>query len=89
MSCCHKHQQEKYRNENSKICMFIHYMYVDILFSPKKAIPIMIERVTTHSQSLQTGIGYDATRYHNFNAFPHALTHTLPYIFPQFNTAGL
>ena len=25
MSCCHKHHQQKYHNENTKICMFIHY----------------------------------------------------------------
>ena len=34
--------------------MFIHYMYVDILFPLTKAIPIMFERVTTHYQTLKT-----------------------------------
>ena len=61
--------------------MFIHYMYADILFPLTKAIPIMFERVTTHYQTLWTWIGHNATRYHNFNALPHAL----PYIFSQFN----
>ena len=37
----------------------------------------MFERVTTHYQTLQTWIGHDATRYHNFNA--------LPYIFSKKN----
>ena len=48
MSCCHKHQQQRYHNENTKIYMFIHYIYVDILFPLSKAIPNMFERVTTH-----------------------------------------
>ena len=52
-------------------------MYVATLFPLTKAIPIMFERVTTHYQTLQTWIGHGATRYHNFNALPHAL----PYIF--------
>ena len=39
------------------------------------------KRVTTHYQTLQTSIGLNVTRYHNFNALPHALTHALPYIF--------
>ena len=47
MSCCHKHQQERYHNENTKICMFIHYMYVDTLFPLKKVIPITFKCVTT------------------------------------------
>ena len=25
MSCCHNHQQQRYHNENTKTCMFIHY----------------------------------------------------------------
>ena len=33
MSCSHKHQQQRCYNENTKICMFIYYMYVDILFN--------------------------------------------------------
>ena len=81
MSCCQKHQQQSYHNENTKKYMFIHYMYVDRIFPLTKDIPIMLERVTTHYQTLQTRIGYNATRYHNFNMLPH----TLPYIFSQFN----
>ena len=77
MTCCHKHQQQRYHNENTNICMIIHYKYVDILFLLTKAIPIMFEHVTTHYQTLETWIGHNATRYHNFNA--------LPYIFSQFN----
>ena len=63
-------------------------MYVDILFPLTKVIPIMYERVTTHYQTLQTRIGYNATRYHNFNALPHALPHALPYMFAQFTHVG-
>ena len=37
----------------------------------------MFEHVTRHYQTLNTWIGHNATRYHNFNALPHAL----PYIF--------
>ena len=81
MSWCHKHQQQRYNNENTKTCMVIHYMYVDVFFPPTKAIPIMFEHVTTHYQTLQTWIGHYATRYHNFNAGPHALS----YILSQFN----
>ena len=85
MSSCHKHQQQRYHNENTKTCMFIHYTYVDVIFPLTKAIPIMFEHVTTHCQTLQTWIGHDATHYHNFNALPQALPHALPYIFSQFN----
>ena len=42
--------------------MFIHYMYVDILFPLTKAVPITFENVTTHYQTLQTWIGHNATR---------------------------
>ena len=77
MSCCHKHLRQRYRNENTKICTFLHYMYVDILYSLTKTMPIMLERVTTYYQTLKTWIDHSATRYHNFNA--------LPYIFCQFN----
>ena len=28
MPCCHRHQQQRYHNENTKICMFMHYIYV-------------------------------------------------------------
>ena len=85
MSSCHKHQQQRHHNENIKTCMFIHYMYVDVFFPLTKAIPIMFENVTTHCQTLQTWIGHDATRYHNFNVLRHALPHALPYIFSKFN----
>ena len=34
--------------------MFIHYIHADILFPSTKAIPIMLERVTTHYQTLRT-----------------------------------
>ena len=81
MFCCHKHQQQKYHNDNIKICLFKHYMYVDILSPLTKVIPIMFERVTTHYQTLQTWRGHNATRYHNFNA----LSHALPYIFARSN----
>ena len=69
MSCYHKHQQQRYHNENTKTCMFIHYNKSHSNY------------VTTHYQTLQTRIGHDVTRYHNFNALPHAL----PYIFSHFN----
>ena len=84
MSYCHKHHQHDH-NENTKICVFILYMYVNIFFPLTKAISIMFERVTTHYQTLQTWIGHDVTRHHNFNA----LTHALPYICSQFNMARL
>ena len=29
MSYSHKHQQQWYHNENTKLCMFMHYMYAD------------------------------------------------------------
>ena len=67
--------------------MFIQYVYVDILFPLAKAISIMLERVTTHYQTLKTWIDHIATRYHNFTALPHALLHALPYIFSQFSMA--
>ena len=47
--------------------MFIHYIYVDILFPLTKAIPVMFERITTHYRILQTWIGHNAMRCHNFN----------------------
>ena len=80
-SCCDKHQQQKYHNGNNKIYMYIHYIYVDILFSLAKAILIVSECFTTHYQILQTWIAHNATRYRNFNPLPHAL----PYIFFQFS----
>ena len=60
--------------------MLLHYVYVDKLFALTKAIPIMFERATTYYQTLQTWIGYNTTRYHNFNVLPLAI----PYIFTQF-----
>ena len=48
MSYCLKHHQQMYHNENTKICISIHYIYVDILFTLIKAIPIMFERITTY-----------------------------------------
>ena len=71
-------QQQRYCNENTKICMFIHYKYADILFPQTKSIAIMFERVTTHYQTLQTWIGHDATRYHN--VLPHALSYIFSYL---------
>ena len=44
-SCC-LHQQQRYNNDYTKISMFIHNKYVDILFSLIKAILAMIEQVT-------------------------------------------
>ena len=81
MSWYHKHQQQSDHNENTKTCIFINYMYVDIFFLLAKAIPIMFEGVTTSYQTLQKWTGHDTTRYHKFKALPHAL----PYIFSQFN----
>ena len=46
MSCCNKHQQQRYHNENTKKCMIINYMHADMFFPLTKAIPIMFERVT-------------------------------------------
>ena len=85
MSCCHKYQQQRHHHENTKICVFIHYIYVDILFPLTKAITTMFERVATYYQTLQTWIGHNATCYHNLNALPHALPHALPCIFSEFN----
>ena len=62
MSCCQKLKQQRHHSKNTKICMLIHYMYVEIFFSLTKAIPIMSERVTTHYQTLQTWIGHDTTQ---------------------------
>ena len=73
MSCVHKHQQQRHNNENTKKCIFIHYIYVDILFPGTKVIPISFERVTTHYQTLHTWIGHNVVRYYNFSALPHAL----------------
>ena len=77
MSYCHKHQQQRYPNENTKICIFMHYMYVDILFPLTKSTTIMSERVVTYCQTLKTWIGHNARRYHKFNALPHALHYAL------------
>ena len=69
LSSCHKHQQQRYHNENTKICMFIHYMYVDILFPLTKAIPIKFESVTTnqhtkHGQAIMQRVTISSTDYH-------------------------
>ena len=56
--------------------MFIHYMYVRILFPPTKAITIMSECVTTYYQTLQTWIANNAARYHNFTVCYHMCYHT-------------
>ena len=45
----------------------------------------MFEYVITPYQTLQTWIDRNATRYHKFNALPHALPRALSYIFSQFN----
>ena len=55
MSCVHKHQQQRYNSENTKKCMFIDYIHVDILFPPTKVIQIMFERVITLYQTLLHG----------------------------------
>ena len=64
-------------NKSTKTCMFIHYMYADILFPLTKANPIIFERVTTHYQTLRIWIGHDAWRYHNLSALPYALPRVL------------
>ena len=40
-----------------------------------------IERVTTHYQTIQTWIGHNVMRYHNFISLPYALPHALLHIF--------
>ena len=83
---CPKHQQQRCHNGNTKICMLIQYMYVDILFPLTKATPTMFERVTTHYQTLQTWISHNTTCYYNFKALKHALPHLLSHIFSKFST---
>ena len=61
--------------------MYIHTLYVDILFALIKAIPIMFEGITTYYQTLKTWIGHNATRYHKF----YALAPMLPHLFSQSN----
>ena len=56
-------------------------MYLNVLFPLTKAITIMFELVTTRNQTLQTWVGHNAMRYHNFNVLPHPI----PYIFTQFS----
>ena len=58
-------------------------MYVDIVFFLIEAIPIVSERVTKHYETFW--VGYNATRYCNFNTLPYAFPYALPYIFSQFN----
>ena len=60
MSCSHKHHRQRSHNTNTKIYMFIHYMYVDILFILTKSIQFMFEHVTMHYQTLETWIAYNA-----------------------------
>ena len=59
--------------------MFMHYMYVNIVFPLIKAIPILFERAATHYKTLRTWIIHNAMHYHNFDALPQ----TLAYIFSQ------
>ena len=93
MSCCHKYQQQnkiiktlkiwqinKINNKYTKIHLFIHYMYADILFPLTKVISIMFKRVITHYQTLWTWLEHNAKCYHNVNVLPYALPHRLPYI---------
>ena len=81
MPSCHKHQQQRYHYENTKLCMFIDCICVDIRFPLTKDISVTFEGVTTHYQTLQTWIGHNVTCYHNLNAPPDVL----PYIFSQFS----
>ena len=62
MSCGHKHQQQSYHNENTKICIFIHHIHIDMLFPLTKVIPTMSERVTTYQQIQKTWIRHNETR---------------------------
>ena len=54
-------------------------MYVDIIFSITKVIPIMFERVTTRYPRYctfylsLTWVDHKATRYHSFNVLPHTI----------------
>ena len=74
MFCCLKYQQQRYHNENTKICMFINSsMYDDILVSLTKAILIIFEHVSTYNQTPQTWIGCISTRQLNAKAFYFSL----------------
>ena len=67
MSNYHKHQQQRYHHENTKIDMFINYMYVDVLFPLTQAITIMFQCVTIHNQALKTVmqcVVITSARYH-------------------------
>ena len=66
MVCSDKHQQQSCHNENTKRCMFINYMDVNILFSLRKDIPIMFEPVTHITKLSKILISHNATRYHTF-----------------------
>ena len=81
MSCCHKHQQQKYHHENTKICLFIHYTYVDILFPLQKPFQLRLNVLPRVIKLYKTWIGHNATRYHNFNALPNTLPHVLLFLF--------
>ena len=61
--------------------VFLYTLSILIYFSLTKAPQIMSERVTTYYQTLQTWIGHNETRYHNFNVLPQASSHALPYIY--------
>ena len=78
---CYKHHQQRYNNENTKICMFIYYMCVDVLFPLMKAIPIVWTFYHTLPNSTKMDRPYNGIHYHNFSVLPH----TLLYIFPQFS----
>ena len=69
--CCNKYQQQRYHNENTKICLFIQCMYVDVLFLLTKVILIVFGGVLPNSHTLPNStkmIGHNATRQHNLNA---------------------
>ena len=79
MPCCHKHQQQRHHRENTKICVFIDYMYVEILFPLTKIIATMFERVTTHGQTIMQRVTITSMRYHThyhmrYHAFFLSLT---------------
>ena len=67
---CQKHHQQRYHNEITIIYMFIHSMYVDILFLLTKAIPIIFEGVTNitklckYGQAIIQRVTITSTRYH-------------------------
>ena len=50
---------------------------IDLYFAQSKAIPVILEHLATHYQTLETWIGHNATHYPNSNALPHALPYIL------------